>query len=86
MPDMRKIIDTDYGFVLVGNNPPNSVHRHNPGAKDEVFIEAFGMAGQGRYELFFVAVGTIDEEAELLKEAAEQEDCYTYRHTKIALR
>jgi hypothetical protein len=66
--------NTDYGFVLVVDT-------------DSGFdVEAYGMTGIGRYELFYACVcDSTDNPEEFVAEAANHENVPLYRKTKAAL-
>lgn len=65
---------TDYGFVLIistGNG---------------FDVEAYGMTGMGRYELFYSCVcSSIDNAEEFVAEAAAHEDVPMYRKITHAI-
>lgn len=66
---------TDYGFVLIV-----------PEGNDKYFLEAYGMSGIGRYEMFFACACTTSDIPEMLAEATKDEMVPVYRQTVVALR
>ncbi len=77
MEEMRhgiRRIETSYGFVLLVPTPHG------------VDVEAYGMSGIGRYELFYACVGVLEGDVQdHLRAAAEQDNVGVYNDTKAAL-